>query len=487
MTRDQRQEQAIQKLSLDVHKHGKACFLAEPGFGKTRTAIKIFKRLIDKNSNVKILVIVPLDNIRNQWKLRVSYPNVTIDTWQSLYNKPLDYDYLIIDELHMFVNTEEYSKIFITLNNAKWIGLTGTLDKHHMEGMQKWEIPISDVVTREECEKYGWINNRIEYNVAIQMEKKDSKNLLIFDNKIRSNLLFLDPRIEDDKEAFDNPFIYDSMSILANYDGGNKKQRNKYEKVVGYKTKQGGVIYLGSNDTLKEFREIHSDVIDTWGKTSKQHTPGSPKEVRRNFLVDQMIKKRGVNEGEIRRRIATVRKLEVERAKLLNSYNKKIDLFQYVLDIHPQSSIITFSMTKEMSEILASKYGGAYYHSGITSKKRKKEIIEAFNSGAIKILHGIESISTGGDYDLPRVAVHFGYKSKSYLKRQKDARVTRERPNLEGDSYIYNFFLKHHPTVKNGEGTREESFLKLNQKNTSGEIIWITENKLREIAQKLSQ
>ena len=64
MTRDERQDLAIEKWK---QAGGKNCIIANTGFGKTRTALKLMTRVLSKNSTAIIVVIVPTKILKDQW------------------------------------------------------------------------------------------------------------------------------------------------------------------------------------------------------------------------------------------------------------------------------------------------------------------------------------------------------------------------------------------------------------------------------------
>jgi len=91
-----------------------------------------------------------------QGKSKDTRKNVTISTWQSIYNLPEDYfyqfDFVIGDEAHLF-KAQSLTKIMINLKNTKYrIGLTGTLDgtKTHKLVLEGLFGPVRKVITTKE-------------------------------------------------------------------------------------------------------------------------------------------------------------------------------------------------------------------------------------------------------------------------------------------------------------------------------------------------
>ena len=67
-SRDLRQEQGVRAL---IKAKGKGCLVQPTGTGKTVTALKSLKTIIDKKPDVKFIVIVPTDNLKDQWELNI--------------------------------------------------------------------------------------------------------------------------------------------------------------------------------------------------------------------------------------------------------------------------------------------------------------------------------------------------------------------------------------------------------------------------------
>ena len=68
MTRDERQEIARVKW---IKSKCKGTIVMPTGVGKTRTSLKCLKSIIDKYPTMKILVVVPTDNLKSQWRIQL--------------------------------------------------------------------------------------------------------------------------------------------------------------------------------------------------------------------------------------------------------------------------------------------------------------------------------------------------------------------------------------------------------------------------------
>lgn len=68
MTRDERQEIARVKW---IKSKCKGTIVQPTGCGKTTTALKCLKSVLNKYPNLRILVVVPTDNLKNQWRTQL--------------------------------------------------------------------------------------------------------------------------------------------------------------------------------------------------------------------------------------------------------------------------------------------------------------------------------------------------------------------------------------------------------------------------------
>ena len=87
-------------------------------FGKTRVALICIKRFLAKNPSSSVLVVVPTQNLKDQWyglllTNELPYVKVEIVNTITLKNSDVvyDYDLLVLDELHVYAS-DQFSKVF---------------------------------------------------------------------------------------------------------------------------------------------------------------------------------------------------------------------------------------------------------------------------------------------------------------------------------------------------------------------------------------
>jgi len=464
MTRDERQEINIVKIRDDIVNKHKATLLAVTGYGKTRVALKIIQKAKTKNPNIKFQIIVPTDLLRTQWKSEVDCP---VDTWQSLYkSKPIHVDFLIIDEVHLLINTEEYIRVLKVFASSKMIALTATLDETHYKAMEKYGFPISDIVTREEAEQNNWINTRKEYNVKIHLDYLTSKNLMRIETNLRDTLLYLDPKIEDFEEAQKQKWRYGQFK--------NLRQLNTV-KFIGYRSLNEGIIYIGDNNPETVLLK-HYEQIKFYKSGEKK---GQPYKVMVSPALERLAALRNVPVGTLKKAIADVYSLQAAKTKLVNNNTQRLKVLRRIVELHPEEHKINFTMSQNFADLITEKIGGLSHHSGLSVKQRKINA-KLFDEGeaSCNMLNSVSTAKEGADFKKARISIHHGYNTKQYQKVQKDGRVVRQRDELLDKSIVYNLYMAYHPQVNNGESTYELKFLNILQKNNKESPIWLEEKDL---------
>ena len=173
MTRDERQQEVIQKWK-DVGCKGS--FVANTGFGKTRTAINAIERVLFKNPTVAVVIIVPTKVLQNQWieeldKRDFGDSNISVLVINTAAKRPFYCNFLIIDECQ-HISAEGMSKVFKNCHPAFILGLTATYER--LDGREKEILdhyaPVFDEVTLEESEQNGWSAPYIEYKVLLDVD-----------------------------------------------------------------------------------------------------------------------------------------------------------------------------------------------------------------------------------------------------------------------------------------------------------------------------
>ena len=101
ISRDERQAQALRAW---IKAKGHGTIVGCTGFGKTRVAINAIAKLRSKYPTISVLVVVPFDNLREQWSKELDERglgfNTDVRVMMGASKKEWSCDLLIIDEAH---------------------------------------------------------------------------------------------------------------------------------------------------------------------------------------------------------------------------------------------------------------------------------------------------------------------------------------------------------------------------------------------------
>lgn len=151
------------------------------GVGKTFAgilAIKYVRQVF--SSDGLIIVTVPTDNLRTQWREKLESLNLThnvlVDTVHSLLNKQNleEAELFILDEVHGYTGGEKFSTIFDRVKHKRILGLTAQ-EREQPEDqaiLQKY-APIVDTISVSNALENGWIAPFIVYNLGLEFNEKD--------------------------------------------------------------------------------------------------------------------------------------------------------------------------------------------------------------------------------------------------------------------------------------------------------------------------
>lgn len=171
-SRDLRQEQCVKAW---FKSKGRGCLVQPTGTGKTITALKALKAVLNKYPQIRFIVVVPTDNLKVQWEQQIDAWGFSLNGEVIIVNTAIKNRYatdiLVIDEAHR-VNASTFREIFNTIQYKYVLGLTATyerLDNLHKEVMETY-CPVVDTITQQEALLNGWISPYTEYQVLIDVD-----------------------------------------------------------------------------------------------------------------------------------------------------------------------------------------------------------------------------------------------------------------------------------------------------------------------------
>lgn len=149
---------------------------AATGFGKTRVGIMAIALLGKKYPELKTIVVVPTQLLKEQWQdtLKSNALNADVKVINTVVKTKLDCDLLILDECHRYAS-DMFSHIFIAVTYRYILGLTATLERlDGKENIIKKFCPVCDTVDISECMDHGWVSDYTEYLVLLDVDDIDT-------------------------------------------------------------------------------------------------------------------------------------------------------------------------------------------------------------------------------------------------------------------------------------------------------------------------
>lgn len=151
------------------------------------------KHFIKKDPEFSVIVCVPTDELRSQWREDVEnlgYPdNFYIDTVHNLAKDNIECDMLILDEIHMYVGEEAevFPLVFKSVKADKILGLTATLghDGIRREIVDKM-CPVVDIIDLREATENGYVADHILYNLPVHMSPEEEMEYKKIDKRFQS-------------------------------------------------------------------------------------------------------------------------------------------------------------------------------------------------------------------------------------------------------------------------------------------------------------
>ena len=205
--------------------------------GKTRGAIMAIKAFLSKNTNKKIVVVVPTDYLKIQWIQELSKYSlihlVSVEIINSAIKVKEKVDLLVLDECHR-TGSESFIQIFNVRQPSLVLGLSATfsrLDNRH-ELLNKF-CPVVDVISVKEAIANKWLSPYKEYKVVI-----DAPDIQIYKDLTR--------QFHESFSVFGHNFQL-AMSCMTNI-----IKRRMYAKEIGMSAKDMDAIVFTWGRCLRE-------------------------------------------------------------------------------------------------------------------------------------------------------------------------------------------------------------------------------------------
>lgn len=377
----ERQKGGIQKW-IDAGCKGTAEYCT--GFGKTIFALLLIVRMQAKNPNRTVIVSVPTDYLRDQWRKlidewKLNY--VYVDTWHTIINDEHECDLLIVDEVHS--NTApESRRVFDCVKHQWLLGLTGSLrDDLEAKSFIDEVCPVFDVITLEEAERNGWVSMFTVYNWGVEFNSKDQLEYQKINNKFIKYF-----------STFDFDFNM-AMSALGNDDIIKRvaRQQNWEERIV----------------------KIHAI---NFGRTMRQ---------RKDFIYHANCVFEAVKD--------LIKKFPDRK---IITFSEKTELADKVTDAFPKISAAYHS---NLDTILVDgkKFG---------KTRRKKLAMEKFINNEIRVLNTAKALNVGADIPGVDASIIYGFNSSLVDSIQRTGRAVRYAEGKK--AFEVNIYIKNTQSEK---------------------------------------
>lgn len=176
----------VDKVRLERQKQGlklwkengyKGLLMYPTGTGKTFCAILAIKHLRMQDPHCFVIVVVPTDNLRTQWKQKLQEFGITsvyVETVHSLVGKSHECDLLILDEIHSYTGGKVFSTVFDCVKRKYTLGLTAKeRDDEQDKAVIEENCPVVDIMSLKEALHYGFISEFKVYNLGLEFNQKD--------------------------------------------------------------------------------------------------------------------------------------------------------------------------------------------------------------------------------------------------------------------------------------------------------------------------
>lgn len=252
----------IQELGIKyfIESNGQLICSWATATGKTILAVKIINKLLLKNPNLEIDVVVPFDILKHQWEKHFTeFKNVNVfilKTYSHLKRSPY---LLIVDECHLGVSNESSISTNNLLDyNAKYrLFLSATLKKSQIDFLKskglknEFHIPLQESILLNIVPKLKIFNIGIDFT---EQEKEVYSKAIFLENKCKTyfsnfNIEHI-PKTEPKFENDTNP----KLTKIMYYNW--LRARNKRVHTI-YNAQNKFTILKQLNDILKDRKVIY--------------------------------------------------------------------------------------------------------------------------------------------------------------------------------------------------------------------------------------
>jgi len=450
MTRDERQEQCVQKWIRANHH---ATIEAFTGFGKTRIAMKIINLLRRNDRTRKVVIIVPTIHLKEQWESLLIENKQQQHTEVLVINslilrKNVQCSLLILDEIHRYA-AETFSLVFQIITYQFILGLTATLKRlDGKHSLLEKHAPICDVISKREATLNGWVSKIREYNLGIEMSATEREEY----GSLKRQFQAMFDKFENDFELMKNCSFGAKPGFHQPTARYYEPTVVKYAKRMGWR---GNDAVTAFSNYMQNQTRARGTKISVWG--GDMNHPFHPDKLN-GFAVNGMRLMRKMKE-------------------FVYHLESKVQI-GYELITQLPYKIITFGEVVATAERLHEMLGDSavIYHSKMKAKvvngrkisgaQLKRDSIVSIKSNKVRIILTAKALDEGADFPDLECGIMFSRTSSDTKHTQRTGRVARSFTYEDGRlkvAVIINLYIKD---------TKDYNWL-IKAQRRDASVIWV--------------
>ena len=468
MNRNEKQLEIIEETYNDLKSGQNMTLDIVMQFGKTVIAVAVIDMLL--NDGYTVQIVTPSLSTGITWKqhidkhilsgrakAREKLHDIMVKTSHSILEGDIsETDYVIFDEIHLFLTKERYKILCGQYIKFKTIlGLTGTVPTDiQLQGRLYAHAPVAIMISESYALKQGWIAKFIEYNVELEYSEPNKARYVQYTNTIKNIL----QNIKGVYRYFKYPdgkfiFFNDIDLIYSLYRG--KKTYNGY--LTGEQVRTGIANKMGWDET-----KAYTDYM-------KERTFWKPSNLKQTGYAFYVAIK--------------------ERNTIMYNNYIKLGAVLRVVAKYGNIPTVCFNESQEFAEILADSVNNTFtdgravcYHSKIKSRpminpdtgkpyvygdKAKKaglpvmfgrakildDVVEGLGTGKYNFLSVVKAIDNSVTLKNTQVAILTSGSINSITHRQRTSRIKALNIyDKDKTVYIINLYFGDFDWLEAGEG-----------------------------------
>jgi superfamily II DNA or RNA helicase len=242
MLDNNRLKRQVQAGDTWKNNNGIGTFEFVTGTGKTLTAILIIKRLLERNNERTIHVIVPRRELKKQWELELKtnkIKNTEVFVVNTYIKESRNCTLLVLDEIHNYASPK-FSMLFKQTTYKFILGLTATMERKDMRHLLlQQKAPIIDTIDLQEAKDNSYVSDFIVYNLGLELTEEDREN---YDS--------INKRFSKHFGVFGRDFKL-AMACVS-----NKEIRRQYSQQMGWDEKSIGFHAVMFSKAMRERKDF---------------------------------------------------------------------------------------------------------------------------------------------------------------------------------------------------------------------------------------